>query len=226
MFRIAIYIFLFLISLPSSHAENAQTRINIGGTNYGYIDDNSKWTFNDENNKVIFVCWEQTPSQFMHEMGLVKEAVYETWEANSALQFRGWQKCDPINQGIRIQIDDSGPHTKGLGAFLDNKPNGMVLNFEFNNWSPACKASFDLKEQCIKSIAVHEFGHALGFAHEQNRPDAPGECAELRQGQDGTTLLTPYDPKSVMNYCNPVYNNNGMLSKYDIESVQQVYGKK
>jgi hypothetical protein len=105
---------------------------------------------------------------------------------------------------------------------LDGAPDGMVLNFTYNNWSPSCKT---MRTRCNKSIAVHEFGHALGFAHEQNRPDTPGECAELPQGQSGDTVLTPWDLSSVMNYCNPVYNNDGDLSAWDITALQAVYGR-
>jgi hypothetical protein len=42
-------------------------------------------------------------------------------------------------------------------------------------------------------------------------------------GED-LVMLTPYDPESVMNYCNPVYNNDGRLSLRDIQSVQLKYG--
>jgi hypothetical protein len=104
----------------------------------------------------------------------------------------------------------------------------MVLNFTFKTWSMVCASSESQRQSCIQSIGVHEFGHAIGFAHEQNRPDTPGECAmkQKPQGQSGDTLLTPFDPQSVMNYCNPVYNNNGVLSAGDISAVVQVYGSK
>jgi hypothetical protein len=97
----------------------------------------------------------------------------------------------------------------------------MVLNFTFNNWNRTCRRSLYF---CVKVIAVHEFGHALGFAHEQNRPDAPRECQKERQGGDGDVYLSKYDPDSVMNYCNPEWNGGGTLSRKDIEGLQKWYG--
>lgn len=183
---------------------------------HAYFDPTAKWPKAN-----IYVCWENPEDRFKTDMALVQSAVEQSWEAASALRFTGWQKCATENAGIRILIDDSGPHTKGLGRYLDGVQNGMVLNFTFDNWSPACKTQHDF---CVRAIATHEFGHAIGLAHEQNRPDAPGECRQLRQGSNGTVLLTPYDPHSVMNYCNADYNNNGHLSRYDTEAVQNVYG--
>jgi hypothetical protein len=77
---------------------------------------------------------------------------------------------------------------------------------------------------CIKSIAMHEFGHAIGFSHEQNRPDRKGECALKAQGPNGDKLLTPYDPESIMNYCFDMYQTGVTLSKLDISAVRQLYG--
>jgi hypothetical protein len=171
--------------------------------------------------KRIPVCWDNPSSQFTREMGLVKQEVSGSWQQASGLQFVGWGKCAEINKGIRIRIDDSGPHTKGLGRGIDGVPAGMVLNFTFNNWSQSCRQT---RDYCIKAIAGHEFGHAIGFAHEQNRPDKPGECREAPQGTSGDTLLTPYDPHSIMNYCNAEWNNSGQLSALDIDAVRQVYG--
>jgi hypothetical protein len=173
----------------------------------------------------VYVCWENPSPDHQKGMDLVRQSIASTWEAASELRFKGWKKCATENRGIRILIDDSGPHTKGLGTKLEGQPAGMVLNFTFKNWIPDvdadCKKDWEL---CMKSVAVHEFGHAIGFAHEHNRPDVPGECKEPSQGSRGTVLLTRYDPDSVMNYCNK--KNKGVLSALDIEGVKKVYKKR
>jgi len=62
------------------------------------------------------------------------------------------------------------------------------------------------------------------LAHEQNRFDATGEWQKLAQGPNGDLPLTPYDPDSVMNYCNEKYNNDGALSALDKKAVAELYG--
>ncbi|MFC1641886.1 ATPase, partial [Myxococcota bacterium] len=67
-------------------------------------------------------------------------------------------------------------------------------------------------------------GHLLGFAHEQNRPDTPAACAEERQGTRGDMVFGSWDLSSIMNYCNPVWNNGGVLSGTDVAGAQFCYG--
>jgi len=172
----------------------------------------------------IPVCWETISPNTATERQWVRQATVDTWEKNSSVRFIGWGGCQSNSRGIRIGIGDIHPHTKGLGNQLDGTTKGMELNFTFAIWSPSCSQP-SRREYCIKNIAVHEFGHALGFSHEQNRADAPDWCQKEKAGTNGDVYITPYDLNSVMNYCNPKWGGDGNLSELDTKGLQAWYGK-
>jgi hypothetical protein len=120
-----------------------------------------------------------------------------------------------------MYINDSQPNTPDLGTDNRGVTHGLTLNFTFMNWSTSCQSTI---ESCIKFITVHEFGHVLGFAHEQNRPDTPMSCNQA-SGDNGDTTFGSWDLNSVMNYCNPVWNNGGQLSVTDVAGAQNYYGR-
>ena len=193
-----------------------------------FILESAVWT-----NSIIGVCWENPSERNESERTFIRTTIENSWEAVSLVDFVGWEACEPRSGGIRIQLNDASPRTIALGAQLDGMQNGMILNTSFEHWGCADTSGEQTpcifpyrdysKEDLIRITAVHEFGHALGFAHEQNRADTPSWC-DAPQGTDGTMPIDGWDLDSVMNYCNPAWLGDGHLSAIDIAGAQIVYG--
>lgn len=190
------------------------------------------WT---ENNNVVPVCW--LTDGYSREKEIVREAVRNTWEEFANITFTGWGKCSSpvaernanggttlkyLDKFVRISVSHQDSANGGAGgsarvgmAALENSP-GMWM--QFNSDGSADKGR-------IEYIAVHEFGHVLGFVHEQDSPDHDrAHCAGGTEANSSS--LTGYDPDSVMNYCNKDGNMKGNLTSKDIVGLRAVYGKR
>jgi hypothetical protein len=176
----------------------------------------SKWDTNS-----IEVTWINPTEANVQERAWVKEAIANSWQLAADINFINWGKTTSSSKGIRIKISDETPRVTKLGKRLNEEGEMMVLNFTFNNWSPEMKAR---RKDYIIATAVHEFGHALGFAHVHNRKD----CNVCDAEEQGTTAdyFIPCDINSVMNYCNPEYAGWGKLGHEDITAVTTLYGKR
>ena len=91
---------------------------------------------------------------------------------------------------------------------------------------------------CLKNLALHEFGHVVGYAHEQYRDDdeekrrACAAAIEAKGMSDdynnvnpiymGDKPLGPFDSESIMSYCRN--DTTATLSQEDIDFTISLYG--
>jgi hypothetical protein len=182
------------------------------------------------------VCWEnpdKAPGASAAERAGWRDArrrAVEEWARHARVNFYGWDGDDPVNRpascsanapGLRVVICDlprdarcpdlpmsqsiTRPHNSGL-------KNGVRLN-------PAHGIG----------VAVHEFGHSLGFYHEEERPDAPaikgGPCAKQQFPNARPVSHGAYDKTSIMSYCESA-RTAPWLSANDVAAVQRFYGRR
>ena len=88
-------------------------------------------------------------------------------------------------------------------------------------------------EDRARATSVHEFGHALGFDHEQVLGDKRSKaCQQTKDEKEQAATrntsqsITDYDPSSVMNYCyeEAWVADDKWLSRLDIQGLQKIYG--
>jgi hypothetical protein len=178
----------------------------------------------------------------------LKTGLQTSWQQNSQLRFTFLSSCSGAPAGtIQIYIHDTYPRRDANNNIVRDANNNFICDV-INDWHSlggsssfggaidmsmcAAGTSCDSEQERLQGVVIHEFGHVLGFPHEQQRVDSPyltsyappnfqqswpGYCNPGANPTPGALAanwnpvngweLTTYDQNSIMNYCRDQNNN-------------------
>jgi hypothetical protein len=212
-----------------------------GQISQGLVEDPSAslWT---NNNRLIPMCWhelDQFPSaqSAQDAKRFVKITIQEQWIDRLNLNIT-WADCPTSGNAkhvrVKLRIGDGGSNGTTLLTGMatlstaaqrtippPNDPPGLLMGFRSDwNQDDATRADF-------RSLIMHEFGHVLGFSHEQERNDGPvkNPCYREPKPASGGIKIGPADPESIMgwSYCSSAL---GVITLGDMRGARSLYDRR
>lgn len=162
--------------------------------------------------------------------GWAREVVESQWSRYARVNFTGWGTCGASSPGVRFVLAE--PNRPGVASWDSgiNEPTSGDIFFSINGTGPGCRANATTYQRCVKALALHTFGHVLGFKHQENRADTPTPACFRETVGTNDQLLGAFDLNSTMSICGqPVTTPTSFkteLSPGDIAAAQAAFGRR
>ena len=145
----------------------------------------------------------------------MRDALRSNWEAYSSVRFVGWQDCTRPTQaqrgkalGLKISPSTVNNSSTGIGSrggttgfstwgtlFVQPEPHpAECISYD------GARARMAYRFSCVREYAVHEVGHAIGFAHQWRHPLTPNSFWE--------NCIDKAEPPAVASDASPIYDPN------------------
>jgi hypothetical protein len=183
----------------------------------------------------ITVCYHSAVagrSDFAAQNEKVQQALRMSWSFVTNLRFAGFGTCPASVSPPAIVIKGGGGNGGSSDTIgrLTSRATNITLPFD----------ATDLSLHKMRTHIIHEFGHAIGWDHEQNRSENfdtngnPIFCSDGAVYKPNAVKLTSFfDHDSIMSYCSVnngaastgnYHNSSGRISAGDIRGAQARYG--
>ena len=200
-----------------------------------YANKNLYWPGAGSSRIDIKVCWENPNSTALGTTSAARaayrdarrEAIEQSYGRFARINFWGWEACQTNDPGLHVYICTSitDPVCAAQnGASQANNPSTGISGYPGLNGT---RNGVRLQKNHGPSIIVHEFGHALGFYHEEEIPGAAtgtGGCGQQSYPNANPIQYGAYDRDGIMSYCSPP-TTPPYLSSNDIAAIQRAYGR-